>query len=546
MRSQICPGIGHYQQGGKEDGEQNPQQRIDLKQHSGVFLPAHLHKGGSGGKTVADGGAGGGHIHHPADDRSAKPGGQQGDDHNKDQRQVGRMIAGVQLAEPRGQHLFLGHGIKQSAGRHIKADDAAEHRAQQRHPQQNQSRNPQYQLGGVKGGQGAQSLQALGQHIQLAVGNVGQPALIAFRQGGRGQGIQDDVQRRADQDGQDHDDLGLTGRKVEFLRGLRDGIKAHKGPGGDGNHGQDTAQLQGAVPLAQKARLQMGRGSAAAEQRGHSQQQDRPYQSQRQPGLELAGDRDAADTQHRKEHQRYHRQQQFTGIDAVALHRIKVAPLGQPGKQVPADEGQGRRIQRNDGQIAEPQKPRADKARRRPEGGVGKGEFPAGDRETVDHVIVVKGDADHDKRRKAHGDRRSPRPRVGQKGVSGHHKGTPANDAAQRQRPDIQRRKPSLQLVFGFFRFHNDLLFLSVSSLHTSGGVRRRRWGKVILSLCGKRDSYPFFWAGNSRRTSSSARSSREKSQAVGSSPSRRSSSRIRPGFRTRTGPIAQVAKKLR
>ena len=40
--------------------------------------------------------------------------------------------------------------------------------------------------------------------------------------------IEDDIKSAAEQDGKDHNDKALFVGKIEFLRGLRDGINPHK------------------------------------------------------------------------------------------------------------------------------------------------------------------------------------------------------------------------------------------------------------------------------------------------------------------------------
>ena len=73
----------------------------------------------------------------------------------------------------------------------------------------------------------------------------------------------------------------------------------------------------------------MRNGGVRAEQRSNCQQEHTANQRKRKNSLELASHADTPDAEYRKKHQRNDGQQNFTSVNAVALHRIEIAPLGQ-------------------------------------------------------------------------------------------------------------------------------------------------------------------------------------------------------------------------
>ena len=161
--------------------------------------------------------------------------------------------------------------------------------------------------------------------------------------------------------------------------------------------------------------------------------------------MKLCSNADAADTENGKDHQCKNRKQNFSDINAVPFYRIEIAPLGKIWKQITTNKSQSGGVQWNDSKVRKAEKPCAQKATGRSKRCIGKGKFAACYGKPIDHIAVIEGNNDHNKSTDYHCNGGSQWASIGEEGIGGHDKCTPTNDAAQCQRPYIQRRKLSLQ-----------------------------------------------------------------------------------------------------
>ena len=137
---------------------------------------------------------------------------------------------------------------------------------------------------------------------------------------------------------------------------------------------------------------------------------------------------------------RERREGDLSGEHLEAGDLIKVAPREQLGREELAEDGERRRVERHDAQVAEGEEPAADH-RVMPAGGpVGVGELGPRHRKGADHAAVAPGDHDHRQPAERDAERRAERP-GGPEEVAGEDEAAEADDAAERQRPDLERRE---------------------------------------------------------------------------------------------------------
>ena len=253
------------------------------------------------------------------------------------------------------------------------------------------------------------------------------------------------VDEAAHHDGADHQaESGLVG-EVILLRRLGDGVKAHEAVGSEGQDGDDAGE--GGLAL-----LEIGLQVAEvrlADEGSHQHEENGARQGDGHQGLEPAGALDAPDVHDAEADDKGIGQQDLTDVDIPVGNGVEVAELeGRAGQDVAGDHGHGGGVQGDQGPVGQHQGPAADEGVLLAEDGVGIDEFAAGERELLDHVAVAEADDGDDHGAQQQAQDRAQGTGLGQEVRPGKDEAAPADDGAQRQRPDVDLAKVFLKLAF--------------------------------------------------------------------------------------------------
>ena len=459
-------------------GEHNADGSHHLQEDGSILVLSGGDQGAGTGEEVADGGADGAHIHEPAQrftaqDRTGKAHG-----HAEDHGVLGGAEPVVDLAEPGGQIAVPGHGVHQTGGGQIEAHDTGQDRAGDAHAYQHLAEGPEQLF------RSYQDHPLAGHHT---LGPVGQ--------GCGSHGVIAGVNEAAEDNGDHHNEADLLEGEVELLRSLGNGVKAHIGPGRNGEGGQDRAHDAGGSGmggpgncLADLLRLQTCVHSSfgglfivieapdgshihtlglGAEQRAEEQGEHTDHQQAGQDGLDDAGLLDADDVQKSEQDQNRHGRDHLTEVDVGSCQGIVEAEVQDAlmAGQAVNDQGNGGAVHGDVGQIGRHQEPAAEEGHPLAEAVLCEGELTAGLGVLGHHVGVGEGDDDHNQGAEDHGDGGAGHAGIRQELLAGIDEGAPADHAAEGDCPHVHGGKLTLQRAVALLDFRCLFLHLFVFPL---------------------------------------------------------------------------------
>ena len=333
---------------------------------------------------------------------------------------------GVHLDEPRVQEFAAAHAEQEARRRHEKAVHARENPGHDRNGEDDAAEPAESHIGhGARG-----------------------PAVILAEQIGIGDDDRDSdqnqrVEKRAADDGIDHQAAGFFGREVEFFSGLGDRVETHEQPRGNGEDGQHAGYR--GTPFGKEGEqvIDVGgfRGDASKDQHQHAARE-----GEGQNELEAARHVHAPEIHIAEEDEESRHHGQFARVDVPSGDRIQIAHIKNAGQDEAAEQREGRAVGGDDAEVAENQRPAADETGPCPEADVGVGEGTA--RNGVDfnqNAVAERHRAQQpsaDEKREAC----PQRPGIRQKTGSGKDEAAPADDGPYSQCPDFGR-------AHGFFEF---------------------------------------------------------------------------------------------
>ena len=377
---------------------------------------------------VDQGGADGRDIDDPADRRPADQGYERrdyGNCHNRGRR----CPVGADRPEAGGQDLVLAHGIEKPAQGCGIADQTGHDEGQQRQHQQTDTCPAQITAGRVEGGKSLQS-------VEIAqVPDIGEPGIIPVRISRHGQNRDEDIQQRRRDHSRDKDPEDLRLFKGQLLGSVRNIFEADEGPGRDDRDPDDLGEgggiryIAGAVgSLVQKE----GRKKDDRDPDGEQTYQDRhgPHGRIPESGTQKAAQQDGDDGH-----------DDFAGVDVIVEDGVHFSEREYTAQKVPGIQGDGCRVGPQDRHVGQGQEPPGEKplvvVKDLPAVGIGAARL----REDLHEIGIVSRDQQHDDRRERHAQCTPPGPRLGQVGVGGDDKRSPADAGSQGKSPCAGRRE---------------------------------------------------------------------------------------------------------
>ena len=244
----------------------------------------------------------------------------------------------------------------------------------------------------------------------------------------------------AGQDRRHHQPKRPAGRERELLGGLRQGVEADVEPGRDREHRQDASP---GGPAGREPGLPIGHAGAGSGERADAHQRHRRNQEAGHDHLRPPDALHAPGVKKPDENHRERREADLPGKHVESGDRVEGSPGEQLGREELAEDRERGRVERNDAQIAEDEKPAADH-RMVPAGGpVGIRELSPRHRKGADHESIAPGDHDHRQPAEHNARRRAERPGSLEE-VAGEDETAEADDAAERQRRDPEAARGSV------------------------------------------------------------------------------------------------------
>ena len=324
-------------------------------------------------------------VHDPADCRAPEE--------RNGQRQAGdqqnglaRSAMPIQRRKPGRQNLILSQGVKQAAEGGGIADQTGDDQRQQGDHQDAHAEMAHVVLGGVKGGQGFEA-------VQIAnVPDIFQPGAVFRRIGRHGQQRNEDIQRRGGYHRHQQDAEKPTVLKTDFLRQMRDILKANKSPwGNDGNFDD----LRNGAALRDIGRTQRDVQMEESTDKHHG---DAQHKDDGQDHHQPRGGALARHQENRGEGDGRQRKQGFAKVNLIAEKRIQAPEAENVPQKIPRKEGQRRGVCPENRQIGHGKEPRGQKAMVIAELLLGKGVRAARFRIALHHISIVPADDQHGRR----------------------------------------------------------------------------------------------------------------------------------------------------
>lgn len=218
---------------------------------------------------------------------------------------------------------------------------------------------------------------------------------------------------------------------------MGDGLKAHIGPGREGDDRQHTREGRGARG---EGRRNAAQGALRAEYGSTEASHDATGQQQRHDDLHGGGN-PAPQAEQRRNGQRRHRQQHLAYVDVITGDLVVEAELEQVAEQVSGNQGQRRGVGPYDGHIRQQHEPAVQEAVVIAEVmfcvGVGAARVGV----LFHQVMVIRADDQHNQPADADAQHRPQGTGHRQEGGPWHDKSAPAHATTEGQRPGAQRRK---------------------------------------------------------------------------------------------------------
>ena len=158
-------------------------------------------------------------------------------------------------------------------------------------------------------------------------------------------------------DGEYHQTCALGGRELEFFRRLRDGVKAHEKPGGNGcycRYGRQCGFVGG------KPRTQIFQTAVRRAQGPDDDDDDADGKNDRQKNLDLADNIRAAVVEQPEDDKHSFQHEQFARVDVPSGNGVHVPDFQNAGEKKARQQDNGRGVEGDDAQVAENQGPPAD------------------------------------------------------------------------------------------------------------------------------------------------------------------------------------------
>ena len=399
--------------------------------HGAVALVPCPLEGDEGSIGIGDGGADGIDIHNPADCRSSEEGNGQGDQHEKEDDVLrGSLVA--EFPKPFRKHVVSCHGVEKAAGADGIAHEAGDDSGDDGDAEDEQTGCAHEKISGMKGGKCGQS----GQIAQIL--QIGGPCPIDLRSCQCGEGGKQDIGQGACDDSSQHDGKALFRRKGEFLRRVRYGLEACKGPWRQ-HHNAENGKC--GIFFRRKRRSDLEDCGAVFREGGSETDEDAAEEDERHQGLEPGDKFPAVDADKAEAPKRRQGEEHFPKVDIIACDRIMESDLEGVPEKFSEDQGKRRGVRPSDGDEDEEEEPCAQETVVIAHGALGIGIGAAGIGAVVHHVVVVEPDDQHDDSPEKHADGNAQGTCNGEEDRSRHNEGSPSHGAAKSQRPGMKRRK---------------------------------------------------------------------------------------------------------